>query len=210
VPYLTLFPIGQTMRANMFSYRDMNDPWFRELRTRPRETLLAAMPGLRRTVGEFDIAGKIQLRPVDLYETKGHLQPGVVLIGDAFSTSCPAAGTGARKALNDAERLANVYIPQWLETPGMGVEKVAAFYNDPIKLACDNFSRNKAFNLKAATIEHGLSRTAQRFIKFGAHWARGSMRNAARNVRPARGSVVRFDAKGDGSEDTKIAAPTAG
>ena len=43
---------------------------------------------------------------------------GVVLIGDAFATSCPAAGTGARKVLTDVERLCNVYVPKWLATPG--------------------------------------------------------------------------------------------
>ncbi len=31
--YLTLFPIGSdAMRANLFVYRDMHDPWLRQLR----------------------------------------------------------------------------------------------------------------------------------------------------------------------------------
>jgi 2-polyprenyl-6-methoxyphenol hydroxylase-like FAD-dependent oxidoreductase len=227
VPFLTLFPIGQTMRANLFVYRDMNDPWLRELRNNPQETLFAAMPGLPRTMGPFEVADKIQIRPVDLYETRGHLQPGVVLIGDAFSTSCPAAGTGARKTLNDAERLVNCYIPQWQATPGIGVDKVGAFYNDPIKLACDNFSRSKAFKLRTATIEQSRGRTAQRLIKFGAHWARGSVRSAARSMR-ARDAVEHLNANGrllanghaknpsatpkaEGSgQDTSMSAPTAG
>ena len=32
--YLTLFPIGTTMRANLFVYRDMDDPWLRRIATR--------------------------------------------------------------------------------------------------------------------------------------------------------------------------------
>ena len=55
---------------------------------------------------------------------------GVVLVGDAFCTSCPAGGTGVRKALLDVERLCNVHIPHWLATPGMGIQKVTAFYED--------------------------------------------------------------------------------
>ena len=35
--YLTLFPIGATMRANLFVYRDMHDPWLRRMRETPAE-----------------------------------------------------------------------------------------------------------------------------------------------------------------------------
>src|SRR3979490_704077 len=30
--YITLFPIGAAMRANLFGYRDLHDPWLRQLR----------------------------------------------------------------------------------------------------------------------------------------------------------------------------------
>ena len=176
--YLTLFPIGSSMRANLFGYRDMDDPWLREFRQAPQQTLFAAMPGLRRIMGDFDVTDRIQIRPVDLYATKGHLQPGVVLLGDAFATSCPAAGTGARKALNDAERLGNIHIPHWLATPGMGADKIAAFYDDPVKQACDDFSLAKAYELRSFTVDPGLGMAAQRLIKFGGQWARGSLRQA--------------------------------
>src|SRR5690606_32801598 len=99
---ITLFPIGTTMRANLFVYRDMRDPWLKQMRDAPQETLFALMPGLRRLMGDFDVTDVVKIRPVDLYATQGHEQAGLVLIGDAFSTSCPAAVTGARKATNDA------------------------------------------------------------------------------------------------------------
>jgi hypothetical protein len=35
-------------------------------------------------------------------------------------------------------------IPGWLATPGMGEDKIGAFYEDAIKLACDGFSADKA------------------------------------------------------------------
>ena len=124
--YLTLFPIGATMRANLFVYRDMHDPWLRRLRETPEKILVALMPGLRKLTGEIEVAAPIKIRPVDLYVTHGYRQPGIVLVGDAFATSCPAAGTGANKVLTDVERLCNVHLPRWLATDGMGVDKIAA------------------------------------------------------------------------------------
>src|ERR1700751_3915834 len=173
---ITLFPIGGVMRANLFVYRDMQDPWLSQLRAAPQETLFALMPGLRKLTGEFAVEGFIKIRPVDLYAIRGHRQPGVVLVGDAFATSCPAAGTGARKVLTDVERLCNVYIPRWLATPGLGTDKIAAFYDDPVKMACDDFAIAKAHSLKAFSIDRGLSAAAQRGAKFLAHYGIGKLR----------------------------------
>ena len=180
--YITLFPIGAAMRANLFVYRDMNDPWLRELRAKPQETLYALMPGLRKLMGDFDVDGFIKIRPVDLFVSHGYQQPGVVLLGDAFSTSCPAAGTGARKAMMDAERLCHGYIPQWLATPGMGADKIAAFYADPEKRECDDFCRDKAFGLRALSTDPSLVWRMLRWIKFVGQYARGSMRQWQRPV----------------------------
>ena len=112
--------------------------------TPPRDTLIRAVA---RSCDEADgrlhgARASSKIRPVDLYVTKGYRQNGVVLVGDAFSSSCPAAGTGARKALVDVERLCNVHIPQWLATPGMRDSKIASFYADPVKRqACDALER---------------------------------------------------------------------
>jgi 2-polyprenyl-6-methoxyphenol hydroxylase-like FAD-dependent oxidoreductase len=173
---ITLFPIGQNMRANLFVYRDMDDPWLREFRATPQETLFKLMPGLRELMGDFTVEDHIKIRPVDLYATRGHLQPGVVVVGDAFATSCPAAGTGARKVLTDVERLCNVHIPRWLATPGMDLDKIAAFYDDPVKQACDNFCFDKAQRLKSFSIDRGPLWQARRHVKFVAHYGRGALR----------------------------------
>lgn len=34
IPYITLFPIGPKMRANLFTYREADDPWLRDMRQR--------------------------------------------------------------------------------------------------------------------------------------------------------------------------------
>lgn len=175
--YITLFPVGTAMRANLFGYRDLHDPWLKQLRDAPRQMLQAMWPGLRSIMGDFTVTGGVKIRPVDLYVSHGHGRPGVVLVGDAFSTSCPAAGTGARKVLIDVERLCNIHIPRWLATPGMGADKIAAFYQDPIKQACDSFSRAKAYDLRAFSIDVSPRSAAWRATKFILHAARGTMRS---------------------------------
>jgi 2-polyprenyl-6-methoxyphenol hydroxylase-like FAD-dependent oxidoreductase len=145
------------------------------------------MPALSDLVGDFAVDGFVQIRPVDLYVSTGHEQNGIVLVGDAFSTSCPAAGTGARKALNDVERLCNHYIRAWLETPGMEWQKIAQFYADPVKRACDDFAKDKAFQLKAFSLEPGLAWNLRRWGKFFAQSGRWALREAMKNdVAPAR------------------------
>ncbi|HLH12852.1 MAG TPA: NAD(P)/FAD-dependent oxidoreductase [Methylovirgula sp.] len=172
---ITLFPIGTVMRANLFVYLDANDVWLKQFSASPREMLFELMPGLRKLMGDFE-AGPIKIRPVDLYATRGYRRAGIVLIGDAFSTSCPAAGTGARKALTDVERLCNVHIPHWLATPGMDAEKIGAFYDDPVKRACDDFSLAKAYQLRTFSTDTGLPWRARRWAKFLAQSAVGGLR----------------------------------
>jgi 2-polyprenyl-6-methoxyphenol hydroxylase-like FAD-dependent oxidoreductase len=176
--YLTLFPIGSTMRANLFVYRDMQDPWLRQLREAPQDALFALMPGLRKLTGEVEVTDFIKIRPVDLYVTSGYRQAGIVLTGDAFATSCPAAGTGCNKVFTDVERLCNVHIPDWLASAGMGKDKIAAFYDDEIKQACDEASEAKAYFLRALSTETGWSWTARRWSKFIGQFGVGTLRQA--------------------------------
>jgi 2-polyprenyl-6-methoxyphenol hydroxylase-like FAD-dependent oxidoreductase len=188
--YITLFPIGGTMRANLFGYRDLHEPWFKQLREAPQETLYAMWPGLRPIMGDFTVTDFIKIRPVDLYVTKDHRQDGIVLVGDAFATSCPAAGTGARKVLVDVERLCNVHIPRWLATPGMSADKIAAFYDDPVKQACDAFCVAKAFGLRSFSTDPSLRWAAWRLAKFVLHWGKGTWRAM---TAPAPGGELLLD-----------------
>jgi 2-polyprenyl-6-methoxyphenol hydroxylase-like FAD-dependent oxidoreductase len=184
VAYITLFPIGATMRANLMTYRDMQDPWLRQMRQAPEEGLLSVMPGLASLTGAFKVTSEVKIRPADLYVSEGHRQAGVVLVGDAFATSCPAAGTGTHKVFSDVERLCNVHIPRWLASPGMGEDKIAAFYDDPVKQASDAASTNKAYRLRSYSTETGLPWRAHRFAKFAAQLAVG-----LRRPRPDRDTV---------------------
>ena len=112
--YLTVFPVQGGMRANLFVYWGMEDTRLRELRHQPREALLELIPGLTQFTGPFTIDGQVSIRPVDLVRVNAPERPGIVLVGDAYSTSCPAAGTGANKVLTDVQRLCSTYVPAWL------------------------------------------------------------------------------------------------
>ena len=175
--YLTLFPIGAAMRANLMVYRDMTDPWLSGFRQAPEAAMCAMMPGLQRMMGEFKVSGPVKIRPADLTTTEGHLQPGIVLVGDAFSTSCPAAGTGTTKVFTDIGRLCNAYIPQWLSSEGMDARKIAGFYDDPEKTACEARSLAKAYHLRSLSIDNGLWWRVQRRARFIVRLSQGISRS---------------------------------
>jgi 2-polyprenyl-6-methoxyphenol hydroxylase-like FAD-dependent oxidoreductase len=181
IAYVTLFPIGAVMRANLFVYRDMDDPWLRQMRHHGEEALFAFLPRLRPLTGDIEVCD-VKIRPVDLYVSKGYRQAGIVLVGDAFGTSCPAAGTGCNKVFTDVERLCNVHIPRWLVTAGMGTDKIAAFYDDEVKIACDRFSADKAYYLRSLSTETALSWRARRGAKYLAHLGKGALRQAGERL----------------------------
>jgi 2-polyprenyl-6-methoxyphenol hydroxylase-like FAD-dependent oxidoreductase len=193
--YLSVFPIGSRMRANLFGYRGPGDPWLRQLREDPQKALFAAMPGLERWIGPFAVRSEIRIRPVDLYVTRGFRQPGLVLVGDAFGTSCPAAGTGVSKVLTDVERLCNVHVPRWLATDGMSVEKTGDFYDDPVKDACDASSAALAYYVRDISLNDGLPWRLRRNAKFVGQLAWGSFQQAREHA-------------GMGAGDAQNPAPT--
>jgi 2-polyprenyl-6-methoxyphenol hydroxylase-like FAD-dependent oxidoreductase len=173
--FLTLFPVPGAIRANYLVYRDIKDPWFALLRKNPKEAMLAAIPELEDVIGWFEVTSHVWVRPADLYQTTGLELPGVVVVGDAFATSCPAAGTGSGKIYVDVERLCNRYIPHWLATTGMSAAKVAQFYADPEKRAYDRFSLSAALKLKSTSVDPGLYWRLRRWAKFAVRSLEGRM-----------------------------------
>jgi 2-polyprenyl-6-methoxyphenol hydroxylase-like FAD-dependent oxidoreductase len=161
--YVSLFPIGDEMRANVFCYRGYDGDWARAFKDRPHEMLFGVMPGLRRFVGDFDIVGKIKMRMVDLCTVENYRRDGVVLVGDAFQTTCPAAGNGVTRVLTDVGRLCTVHVPRWLASPGMGPEKIAEFYDDPVKQACDVAAGRLAEYARSFATDPGLMWEARRW-----------------------------------------------
>ncbi len=156
IDYLSLFPLGGLLRANMFTFLDHHNPWIRELRRGTVPALNKAMPELRQFLGEFEIVEPVTNWTMDLTVAENVEQNGLVLIGDAFQTSCPAAGTGVTRLLTDVDRLCNVYIPKWFETPGMAKTKIVEFYRDGEKCAVDAQAMRLAHYRRSLTVDPSL------------------------------------------------------
>ena len=178
IPYISLFSIGARMRANLFTYRELGDPWLRELRLATAKTLHATLPRLKEITGEFSVVGDVRVRPADLYINSGYRRAGVVLVGDAFAATCPVTGTGTDKVFTDVAQLCSVHIPAWLASEGMGEDKIAAYYDDPVKQACDAWAMEKAYSFRSVSIDEGIYWRLQRWARFGKWLAHGLLRSA--------------------------------
>ena len=183
IGYLSFFPVKDEMRANLFCYRGHDGAWARAIRDNPHETLFAAMPSLRRFVGDFQLVGKVKLRVADLYQAENHIRDGVVLIGDAFQTTCPAAGNGITRALTDVGQLCNVHVPRWLASAGMEAAKVKEFYDDPVKQACDAWCSHTAEYCRSFAIDGSPIWHARRWKAFLRPQLRGWRKRS--NIREA-------------------------
>jgi 2-polyprenyl-6-methoxyphenol hydroxylase-like FAD-dependent oxidoreductase len=174
--YLTVFPVPGGMRANLFVYWGMEDTRLRTFRHQPREALLDLIPGLAQFTGAFTIEGQVSIRPVDLVRMNAAQRPGLVLVGDAYSTSCPAAGTGVNKVLTDVQRLCSTYVPAWLGKATIEATDVADFYADPVKVQCEVDSLQKALWLRRVSTGTSLRLRGWRGGRFVVQSALGRLR----------------------------------
>lgn len=155
IAYVTLFPLGDRIRANLFTYWPHGGATSDDFLTDPTTALQRLMPGLTRTYGTIRAVGPVQQRPIDLVEIANPVRDGVVVIGDAFCTTCPGWGTGITKALSDVTVLAR-HLPGWLDTPGMASTKIAAFYADAAKVAADELSVGKSLRMRRMKMDRDV------------------------------------------------------
>jgi 2-polyprenyl-6-methoxyphenol hydroxylase-like FAD-dependent oxidoreductase len=181
VAFASLFPMEGALRLNLFSFRGLDDPRIVLVRKDPLKGLAALAPGLLDLIGPVAALGPAELHLVDLFESEGHVRPGAVLVGDAFRASCPSTGTGVTRLLTDVTQLCEVHIPDWLETPGMGSDKIARYYADPAKIACDA----SAARMAETSRETGLALSFMAKVKRHARLARTTLGGMANGHRPA-------------------------
>jgi 2-polyprenyl-6-methoxyphenol hydroxylase-like FAD-dependent oxidoreductase len=186
IDYISFFPIGDLIRANLFVFLDHRDPWIKELRADPLLALDKKLSSLRRHLGDVTLDGKVQNWIMDLAVARNVSRPGVVLIGDAYQTSCPAAGTGVSRLLTDVERL-RVHSPVWMATPGMNADKITGFYSDPEKAAMDAQALGLADFRRAFTIDTSLAWRTRRQAQF----LRRRLLHAVDRVNPALAARIR-------------------
>ena len=188
--YLTLFPLGDRLRANLFVYRRHGEDWAAAFRARPAEMLETMMPGLARMLGAFEVTSRVVTRPIALHVVDDPVRDGIVLIGDAFATTCPTGGAGLDKVLTDVERLVAL-APGWLAAGDTSAAAVARFYADPAKTACDAEARRRDAYARAMALHPGLFWTARRWRNFLVLSALGWLRRALPTVAAAKSSTVR-------------------
>lgn len=140
IDYLTIFPCETTpgvprLRGNLFLFRDPEDPWVRRLRQDPQRTLMNVFPNLRDELGAFTV-DHLQCRVSELAVVANHRRDGLVFIGDAYQTPCPAAGTGIDRLMTDVQRLTD-HVVRWFRTGDFSATSLASFYQDPIKRQMD-------------------------------------------------------------------------
>jgi 2-polyprenyl-6-methoxyphenol hydroxylase-like FAD-dependent oxidoreductase len=164
VAYVSLFPMPGEMRVNTFSYRPLDDPWTRRMSADPIGCLSDLDPRLADLLEGATVVRRCEARGTDLYEATEFARPGLVLIGDAFHAPCPASGTGMLRILNDIDVLANAHLTPWLETPGMGWDKVEAFYADPAKTGLDAASLGKSIRGRRAVLSQSPYWRARRTL----------------------------------------------
>ena len=100
---------------------------------------------------DLELVGTVETRAIELYRTQGVERAGLVVIGDAYQTSCPATSFGVTRLLTDIHRLC-AHLPVWLATPGMGPEKVATFYADPVKRSVDSEGLRRAYRDRSMAV----------------------------------------------------------
>lgn len=171
VDYLSLFRFRETLRANLFAFPEPDGSWTRHFLMQPDEELERCFPKLRHAIGNYRITSNVESSLIHLYRTNGHA-PGVVMIGDAAENVCPSTGMGLTKALTDVDVLCSRYLREWLKTPGMGVDKIAQFSNDPNKCAADEEALRAAIYRQQACTDRSprwrLHRTRLHFaMQFG-------------------------------------------
>jgi 2-polyprenyl-6-methoxyphenol hydroxylase-like FAD-dependent oxidoreductase len=162
--FASVFPVDEGMRVNLFAYRGPREPWTLGFRDDPLASLFEGMPGLRPLLAGAQVVRPAEIRATDLYETEGQAIDGVVLIGDAFRSCCPATGMGITRILTEIRLLTKIHLPAWLATPGMGSDKIAAFYADPVKLRIDERAARRAETARSTSTRTSLPWRARRTL----------------------------------------------
>ena len=163
--YVSLFPMPGETRLNVFSYRALSDPWTRRMSVDPIAALAELVPAAADALAGARVVRRCEARGTDLYALRGHARlPGLVVVGDAFHAPCPASGTGMLRILTDIEALSERCAPLWFATPGIGVDKTARFYADPVKRRTDAASLRRSRQGRAHALDRGGYWTARRAV----------------------------------------------
>jgi 2-polyprenyl-6-methoxyphenol hydroxylase-like FAD-dependent oxidoreductase len=173
VGYASFFPVGESVRMNLFLYDALLSDRVLRFRSAPLGELVRAMPRLAERLQGARPVGAVELRVSDLYAVERPARDGVVLIGDARRTSCPASGTGVTRILHDAKLLSIKHIPAWFGADRFDAARIGAFYAEPALIALDRRAHRRSMNgRRAATRRSAYWRLRRMMPALRARFAR--------------------------------------
>lgn len=167
IDYLTLFRVGDRLRANLSAQFRVDDPRDRLFRAQPEQALREWFPQLAAHIGDFRITSRFDRFVTTYYRIQPPEAPGVVAIGDMFQSASPATGTGLTKVLTDVELLIEEFVPRWLASGSCDRGQLKQFYAHAQKLHEDRRTHNlwESFLFDAKRrASHEQWRRVQRFL----------------------------------------------
>jgi len=194
IDYVSLFPIEDLMRANLFLFTSADDPRLHRLRSEGPAGLFDFLPGLEPWLRHSQWMNDVVIRSVDVCKYENLLRDGVVVIGDAFRTSCPSVGTGLTCAITDVLCLRG-HIDSWMTDLRVSADQIQKFYDSPQKLACDARAHELALKRRKIVTTVSYGHRLKRSAYFMARRLRGQLRdtlNRDKNgkLSPAEPSVL--------------------
>jgi 2-polyprenyl-6-methoxyphenol hydroxylase-like FAD-dependent oxidoreductase len=134
--YVTFFPVGGRMRANLFTNWDPANERGKNIRADALIEVQKLFPNLESRIGPFRISSKVQTYTTRYYRQAPKHLHRTVLVGDAYQSVNPANGMGLSKCLVDAEALVNL-LPTLRDAPENPVA-LKSFYENKRKIKTDN------------------------------------------------------------------------
>ena len=173
VQYITVFPIGNRMRVNLFTQLSRSDELAQALRNDTLNTVDKLFPNLYDHLGKIVLDSRVQVMPTTYYKLVSQSTPGVVVIGDSFQSVSPATGSGLSKVLTDVKTLSKSYIPQWKNQRKISVDDIASYYKNQQKTVIDRRSLKSWFysdygSLERMPILGRIKRFLQLYFRHGA------------------------------------------
>jgi len=204
VGYASFFSFGADVRMNLFLYDAPQSERVARFRSDPLGELVRALPSLTSKLEGARAIGTVQLRVTDLYAVEHPARDGLVLVGDARRTSCPASGTGVMRILHDAKLLTASHLPAWFTSDHIGADQIAAFYTEPSLIALDRTAHRRSLNGRAAATSRSvywrlrrLAQTVRRRFKAAKAAVPSDIARAERVVvRSAQEILATLDADG--------------
>ena len=154
--YLTIFPIGDRMRVNLFSQLDVKAPLVRTIKSDMVESLEHHFPALVDRIGKFRVSSKVQVVPTTFARLHRPWLSGVAAVGEEHQAVSPTTGTGLSRALNDVAALVR-HVKQWHGSGPVEQADLKAYYTDARKVASDRQAASAWMYYRSRHGPRGLS-----------------------------------------------------